>query len=155
MFLGVFPMMRKVSKRILFWALLVSLTAVLTTVDKPVLADGPVKKVLKKERTTRGRLPNYYTNIVNEEQKEKILKIQEEYKPKLEALEAQLKSLKKERDDKISAVLTEEQKKKVEEAKAKAKEKGDAPDTKKSDTTTTTKPAEAAPPAPPETKPAT
>ena len=139
-------MMRKVTSRIAFWALLVSISAVLISVDTPALADGPVKKVLKKERASRGHLPKYYANVVTEEQKEKILKIQEEYKPKIEALQEQLKALKKERDDKISAVLSEEQKKKIEDAKAKAKEKGDAKDTPK--------PADAAPPPPPADKPA-
>jgi hypothetical protein len=141
-------MIRKVASRIAVLALLVPLAGVLMS-DKPALGDGPVKKVLKKDRA-RGHLPKYYANVVTEEQREKILKIQEEYKPKIEALETQLKALKKERDDKVSAVLTEEQKKKVEEAKAMdkgdAKDKGDVKD--KGGVKEPPKAVEPAPPAP-------
>jgi Spy/CpxP family protein refolding chaperone len=142
-------MTRKAMSRIVFWALLISLSAALTSADRPAFADGPIKKVVKKERASRGHLPKYYANVVTEEQREKILKIQEEYKPKIEALQAQLKVLKKEQDDKISAVLSEEQKKKVEEAKAKEKEakKGDGKE--KADAKDSTKPVEAAPLSPP------
>jgi hypothetical protein len=84
-------------------------------------ADGqPTVRVVKKTRG-RGRLPNYYANVVTEQQKDEIYKIQEEYKPKIDAAKAQLDALKKELNEKISAVLTADQKKKVEEAEAVAK----------------------------------
>jgi hypothetical protein len=83
--------------------------------------DGtPVKKPVGKSYR---RLPAYYGSVVNEKQRENIYKIQEEYQPKIELLKKQLDALKKERDEKISAVLTEEQKKRVKEAAAKGKRK--------------------------------
>ena len=54
---------------------------------------------------------------------EKIYAIQEEYRTKIETARAQLDALLKEEKDKISAVLTEEQKKKVEEFQTAAKAK--------------------------------
>ena len=59
--------------------------------------------------------------MVNEKQREEIYKIEDEYQPKIEALQKQLDAPRKERDEKISAVLTAEQKKQLEEAAAKAK----------------------------------
>ena len=60
-------------------------------------------------------------------QKQFAAKIQEEYKPKIDAARAQLDALVKEQNEKIAAVLTPEQKKKVEEAAANVKEKGAKP----------------------------
>ena len=92
-------------------------------------------------------MPAHYASVVNEKQREEIYKIQEEYQPKIAALQKQLKALKKERDEKISAVLTAEQRKQVEEAAAKAK---NVPVVPKDD-----KPAKEEPPLPPaEPKPA-
>jgi capsule polysaccharide export protein KpsE/RkpR len=82
-------------------------------------ADGQgAGRIIKKVR--KGRLPNYYTDVVTEKQREDIYKIQEEYKPKIDALKTQLDALNKEMNDKISALLTAEQKKKVEDAAAAA-----------------------------------
>jgi hypothetical protein len=83
-------------------------------------ADGqaPVRKrVAKRAR----RLPPHYAAVVNEKQREEIYKIQEDYQPRIDVLQEQLKALKKERDEKISAVLTPEQRKKVAEAASKPK----------------------------------
>jgi Spy/CpxP family protein refolding chaperone len=133
-------MKRTFARRVLCWAALASLAVAFASVDQPVLgADAPVKKMLSKRSR---RLPANYAPVVTEEQREKIFKIQEEYQAKIAPLETQLKELRKERDDKIAAVLTAEQKKKIEEAAAKAKEKKAA------------KPAETTPAAPPaESKP--
>jgi hypothetical protein len=86
-------------------------------------ADGQTGGRVVKRVRAKGRLPNYYADVVTEKQREEILKIQEEYKPKLDALQAQLDALKKERNEKISGVLTADQKKKVEDAEAAAKAK--------------------------------
>jgi hypothetical protein len=67
-----------------------------------------------------GRLPSYYAKVVDEKQKVEIYRIQQEYKPKIAALKAQLGALTKEQDEKIAALLTPDQQKKVEEAKAAA-----------------------------------
>ena len=114
-------MMRTLAHRILCLATLASLAIALAAVEQPALgADTPVKKMLSKRVR---RLPAYYTPVVTAEQREKIYKIQEEYQAKISPLEMQLKDLRKERDEKIAAMLTAEQKKQVEEAAAKAMEK--------------------------------
>jgi len=83
---------------------------------------APPAKTVIRARLFRARLlPPYYSKVVNEEQKVKIHKIEEEYQPKIDALKSQLDALQKERDEKIAAVLTPEQQKQVEDAKAKAK----------------------------------
>ncbi len=113
-------MVRTFARHVLCRAILVSLAVALTAVERPALAaDAPIKKTLSQK--LRGRLPHYYAAVVHDEQREKIYQIQEEYRPKIEALETQLKTLKKERDAKVAAVLTAEQRKQVEEAAAKAK----------------------------------
>jgi hypothetical protein len=103
------------------WTTLIVVGVAFSTVDSPVWgAEGPapVKKMLGRKGR---RLPARYASVVDEKQREEIYKIQEEYQPKIAALEKQLKALKTERDKKISAVLTPEQKKQVEEAAAKTK----------------------------------
>jgi len=99
--------------------LLLSLAVAFAAVERPSL--GAEGKVMKKVRA-KGRLPNYYDQVVTDEQREKIYAIQEEYKAKIDPLEEQVKALKKEQDAKIAAVLSPEQKKKVDEAAVKAKE---------------------------------
>jgi Spy/CpxP family protein refolding chaperone len=114
-------MVRTTVGRLVCWMTLVSLAVVFATVEQPVLrADGPVKKALAK----RGRrLPKYYDQITTTpEQQKAIQKIQDEYDPKIDELDAKLKALKKERKDKIDAVLTPAQKKQIEDAKDKDKE---------------------------------
>jgi hypothetical protein len=71
------------------------------------------------------RLPTYYTKVIDKEQRAKILAIQDEYAAKIEAIQRQLKDLTKERDDKIAAVLTPEQQKKIDELKAAAQKARD------------------------------
>jgi Spy/CpxP family protein refolding chaperone len=115
-------MRQKTPGRLAFRIALVSLGLLLVTVEQPVLrADGAAKSPGAK----RGRhvVPKYYGKIVTEEQREKIYKIQDAYDPKIDALTAQLKALKAERDEKIRGVLTPEQQKQVDEAAAKAKKK--------------------------------
>jgi Skp family chaperone for outer membrane proteins len=89
-------------------------------------------KIPKKGEAVLGRrvrrLPAHFAKVVTESQRKQIYKIQEEYQAKLDALEAQLKALKKERKDRITAVLTPEQRKKVEAASGKTKETLNAPD---------------------------
>jgi hypothetical protein len=136
-------MLRTISSRLVSWTALVSLAVVLGAGEQPVLGgEGsvPVKRAFGRKGR---RLPAHYSQVVNEQQRENIYKIQEEYQPKIEALQKQLEALKKERDEKIAAVLTAEQKKQVEEAATKAK--GD----RKSKGRSATKPAEKSPATPP------
>ena len=97
--------------------------------------------VAAKSRWKHKGLPRFYAKVVTPEQRDTILKIQEEYRPKIEAMQAkidelktQMKALTKERDGKIEAVLTPEQKKQVDEAAAKAKEKSQEKKDKKNAT---------------------
>lgn len=70
----------------------------------------------------RGRLPNYFSGVVTEEQRAKIYAIQGEFDPQIKELSLKLDALKKERDEKILALLTPEQKKKIDDLKAAAKQ---------------------------------
>ncbi len=82
--------------------------------------DGSVQETTK---PARGRLPAYFSQVVSEEQRQKIYQIQEDYRPKLESLELQRRALLKERNEKIAALLTAEQKKQIKDAATKAKRK--------------------------------
>jgi hypothetical protein len=101
-----------------------SVPATLTRLAPEAPAETPVpEKAKSKKREFRGRLPNYYNRVVDQEQREKIYAIQREYAPKIDALKAQLAALVEERDEKVEAVLTPEQLKTVEELQAEAKAK--------------------------------
>jgi Spy/CpxP family protein refolding chaperone len=71
----------------------------------------------------RGRLPNYFGQVVDEKQREEIYKIQAEFAPKIKDLRAQLAMLIKERNQKVDGVLTPQQRQKVEQLRAAAKAK--------------------------------
>lgn len=142
-------------------ALLGCLAVALGSADNSVFGAEkrqPVReKVAGKVKGARFHLPPYYAKVVTPEQREQIAKIQEEYQPKITDLQAQIAELKdklqaveKERDEKIAAVLTPEQKKQVDEAKEAAKQKKAE---KKAEKHAAEKPAEPAPP-PAEPKPA-
>jgi hypothetical protein len=79
-------------------------------------------KATGKAKTYR-RLPPHYKQIVNQEQQQKIYQIQEEYGPKVEAARVALAAIIQEQKEKISGVLTEEQKKELQEVVAKGKTK--------------------------------
>jgi hypothetical protein len=103
--------------RFAFFLVLCSLLG--TVVDRPQIAyaaDPQSAPEGAKKSRPRGRLPKYYATVVNEKQREDIYRIQEEYELKLKALQAQLDAMKKEKDQKIEAVLTPEQKKKLDAA---------------------------------------
>lgn len=88
----------------------------------------------EKPAKPRGRLPAYFSAVVTAELREKIYAIQAEYEPKISKLRQELDALTKDRDEKINALLSPEQKKKIEDLKAAARrpnDKKDAPDTKK------------------------
>lgn len=67
------------------------------------------------KRYTR-RLPNYYKDVVSDDQRDKIYQIQLAYHPVVSMLELRLEQLKKERDLIIEGVLSESQKAEVETA---------------------------------------
>ena len=85
-------------------------------------AKPAVKAEAKKERKKpRGRLPNYYSKVVNAEQRETIYKLQADYNGKIADLKKEIADLTSERDEKVRSVLSEEQKKQVDELAAAAK----------------------------------
>jgi hypothetical protein len=140
-----FSMRQKMTGRLACWTTL-TLLGIASLMVAQAATGGEGKTPVKKLSGRKGhRLPSHYGAVVDEKQREEIYKIQDEYQPKIDILENQLKALKKERDDKISAVLTAEQKKKLDEATAKQKPRDAKP----------VKPAEEEPPSPPaKSKPA-
>jgi hypothetical protein len=62
-----------------------------------------------KEKKAKGRLPAYYAEIVNDEQKAKIYDIQSKYSKKLESLNEQLLEVTKQQNTEIEDVLTADQ----------------------------------------------
>jgi hypothetical protein len=105
----------------------VSLAIVLAILARPTIGQdkeaAAKPAVAKKAKPFRGRLPNYYGQVVNQKQRQAIYKVQREFAPKIAELQAQLEALKKQRDEKVAAVLTPQQLKKVEELNAAAKAK--------------------------------
>jgi Spy/CpxP family protein refolding chaperone len=89
------------------------------TAPQAPAATEPEKDV-KTKRSGR-HLPTYYGSVIDDQQRSKIYAIQDEYAPKINALKEQLDALTTERDTKVSAVLTAEQRAKVEAKKAEAK----------------------------------
>lgn len=77
----------------------------------------------KRRRKPKGRLPAYYRTVVTPEQREKIYTIQEQYTDQIEDLQDQIADLKDKQKAEIVAVLTPEQKKKIDEIAAEAKAK--------------------------------
>jgi hypothetical protein len=75
-----------------------------------------------KAAKSRGRLPAHFTGVVSDEQREKIYAVEKEFEPQIRQLKQQLDSLTKARDEKINAVLSPEQKKKIDDLKAAAKQ---------------------------------
>lgn len=119
-------MARTYANRIPCWVVCVSLLAlVISTVistERPApAADARAKRAASEKLT--GRLPSYYKLVVDEQQRQKIYRIQGEYRTRIKELETRLETLKKERDERIANVLSSKQKKQVETAAAQAKEK--------------------------------
>lgn len=83
-------------------------------------AKAPAKTDAKKASK---RLPNFYGDLVDGVQKEKIYAVQDKYNAQIDALAAQIKDLQAKRDAEFEAVLTPEQKVKLEKARADSKTK--------------------------------
>ena len=86
-------------------------------------APKPAAKAAKPRAKPRGRLPAHYAAVADEEQREKIYRIQQGYQPQIEELQAKLAALREKQAVEIEAVLTPEQKEKVKELAAAAKAK--------------------------------
>jgi len=76
--------------------------------DDPKKDDPPVK--------AKGMLPNNWKKIgLTEDQVQTVYKIQNKYNDEIDKLEAKIKELKTTKDKELKAVLTADQKKKLEE----------------------------------------
>lgn len=91
--------------------------------EKVEAAKENVEKAKEKVKRFVRRLPNYFKEVVTEEQKTKIYAIQEEYAPKIAEYREKLANAIKEQNEKIHAVLTPEQKQKIEELQEAARVK--------------------------------
>jgi hypothetical protein len=116
------------------WAAAVVI-AVGTVIGNGSLSIGQEAKAKK----AKGRLPAYFADIVTEDQRQAIYKIQETYKKQIDDLEAQLAAARDKEMTEIEGVLDAEQKAKLKKTRedAAAKKKKKAPDD--------AKPAESAP----------
>lgn len=94
--------------------------------EAPAEAQSPAKAEPAAEKPFRGRLPAYYRQVVTEQQRQAIYRIQAEYAPKIAALRAQLEALIAEQDAKIRAVLSPEQLKRIEQLREEAKKAREA-----------------------------
>jgi hypothetical protein len=86
--------------------------------DKPE-STKPKEDDDKPKAESRHRLPPHFAEVVTEEQREAIYKLQDEHGPEIEAQEAKLAAMRKKLDDAIRGVLKPDQLKKVDEAAAK------------------------------------
>ncbi len=97
------------------------------TLDLRSYAQEAEKTATKKDREkAKGYLPPFYRDVIDGVQKEKIYQIQSEYDVKIDALTAQIKQLRDERDAAINALLTPEQKKRLGELNDAARSKKSA-----------------------------
>ena len=85
----------------------------------------------KGKEKAKGRLPAYYSQVVDEKQRAKIYEIQAKYKKdtepiqeQIDKLEADLKKITDKQKAEIEAVLSKEQKEKLDKLVADAKAKG-------------------------------
>ncbi len=82
---------------------------------------SPKEPRAKKGGEFTGRLPAYFSGVITEDQRQKIYAIQKDFVAKIRPLRRQIESLTKERDEQILALLTPDQKQKIEALKAAAK----------------------------------
>lgn len=87
-------------------------------------AENPKTAAKKGDDKLKGRVPPNYAKIdLTTAQREKIYAIQAGYDAKLDELKDQIKALVEKRDSEIEAVLTPEQKAKLDQARAESKKK--------------------------------
>lgn len=86
-------------------------------------ADKADAKAAKQRAKPRGRLPAYYNQVIDGQQRDKIYAIQQQYEPKINELKAELQALQDKLDAEVEGVLTPEQRTKVKELTDAAKQK--------------------------------
>lgn len=87
---------------------------------------GQETKEAKPSLKAKGRLPAYYKDVVTASQKETIYKLQAQYNDQIRKLAEEMKALTEKRDAEIEALLSAEQKAKVDALRAEAKKKSAA-----------------------------
>lgn len=85
-------------------------------------ANGEAFHGMKVEKKFTRRLPNHYRDVISDEQRDKIYAVQSAYFGPVEMLTQRLDRLKAERDAQIEALLTAEQKKRIEALRKNASE---------------------------------
>jgi hypothetical protein len=73
------------------------------------------------KRRPANRLPAYYSKVISQDQREKVLGVNKEYNTKITKLRDDLKALVAARDAALESLLTAEQKEKLKKLKAEAK----------------------------------
>ena len=130
-------------KKVLICAVTVPVLGMLVANIPISVGQDKAKKAKTTENTAKpkGKLPAYFADVVSAEQKEKIYAIQAKYADQIKELNDQLEAVRKKQSDEIDALLTAEQKAKVDAAReeAAAKKKKKADDTKKAETRTESK----------------
>ena len=77
-------------------------------------------------RRARGRLPNFYAQVVSGDQREKIYAIQKQHAPEIDKLRKQLQELIAKRDAEMRNLLTEEQQARVDGLAEEARKRREA-----------------------------
>lgn len=101
-------------------AVAVAVLSVAGGVQGPLAQD---EKDEGKARKQRGRLPDYYIQVVTLDQREEIYAIQDRYWPKIDKLEVELADLRAKLKKEIEGVLTAEQRQQVKELEKAAEER--------------------------------
>jgi len=99
-----------------FYLSLVGCAALLTAlvyVSPAFTQEEPAKKDEAKKTANKGPLPPYYADVLTEEQKDEVYKIQAEYTAKIAEVRQLFAKLNKEKKEKIEAIPTPEQKQKI------------------------------------------
>ncbi len=91
-------------------------------------------KEAKPSTKAKGRLPAYYKDVVTPTQKETIYALQAKYGEQIRKLAEEMKAVTAQRDQEIEALLSAEQKAKVEALKAASKQKPAPPETTTAET---------------------
>jgi len=92
----------------------------------PATPPPAVDAAVAKPRTGGHRLPAYYKDVVTQEQREAIYRIQEEYGAKIAEAKARMADLQQQQAAKIEALLKPEQKQKIDQLRAAAAAKRQA-----------------------------
>jgi acyl-CoA synthetase (NDP forming) len=95
---------------------------VLASVLTVALAQEATKEA-KPSLKAKGRLPAYYKDVVSDTQKQQIYGIQAKYNEQILKLAEEMKALTAQRDKEVEAVLSADQKTKVETLRAEAAKK--------------------------------